>query len=285
MRRIELFDLLDQAVTQITDRSTPEHMPLTFSSPGPDTFSSNALNYRADSDTLLHLLATGVFHDNGTHDHVWERAVERLVRLRDTTPGPFHEHLEILRHLPALLATWTIGIAAILGHREGLLASALSRPEWAIPHSGHPRQRPAWYLNPNHVLEIENMHVLNPSGNGGRLLYPQSNWLKNTLREPFRILEPSDSAYLEACARFEFLASMIAMDTDNENDYRAYPWAGEFILGSIWGYDNDGIASTIEAELTDTWPLLAAGAFRGQLARAQKAHADLTEWGRSNQRR
>ncbi|WP_331764208.1 SIR2 family protein (plasmid) [Streptomyces anulatus] len=277
LRRIELFDLVDQAVTQITDRSTPEHKPiLATSATWADTFGSNVRGYRADSDTLLHLLANGVFHDDGTHDHVWQRAVERLVRLRDTMPNRYTEHLEKLRHLPALLATWTIGVAAILSHREELLARALYRPGWAAPHSGHDRQEPAWYLNPNLVLETEGMHDMHPSRNGDRLFYPQSNWLKDTLREPFRLVEPSDVAYSEACARFEFLASMAAMDTDI--GFRAYPWVGEFFLDSFWGYDSNGLAGAIETELADTWPLLLAGAFGGELPRARNALTALTEW-------
>ncbi|RST19641.1 hypothetical protein E2C00_00235 [Streptomyces sp. WAC05374] len=120
------------------------------------------------------------------------------------------------------------------------------------------------------------MHDMHRSGNGAKFFYPQSNWLKDTLREPFRLVEPSDVAYREACARFEFLASLIAMDTDN--DFLSYPWAGEFFIDSTWGYDNNGLAAVIEAKLTDTWPLLRAGAFGGELLRAQKALTALTEW-------
>ncbi|MFB7030918.1 MULTISPECIES: SIR2 family protein [unclassified Streptomyces] len=283
VRRIELFDLVDQAVDQITDRSTPEYKPVSVSSAsGSNPFESNVLGYRADSDTLLHLLANGVFHDDGTYDHVWQRATERLVRLRDTTPSSYNEYLEKLRHLPALLATWTIGVAAILSHREELLAKALYRPEWSYPHSGHTRQGPAWYLNPHMVLEIDAMHRMYPAGNGGTFHYPQSRWLKETLREPFLLIEPSEIAYREAFARFEFLASMIAMDTDIS--FRAYPWAGEFFLDRTWGYDDNGLAAAIKAELTDTWSLLTAGAFGGDLSRAHDALAKLTEWRRERAR-
>ncbi|WP_327417114.1 hypothetical protein [Streptomyces sp. NBC_01233] len=241
-----------------------------------DTFGSNVRGYRADSDILLHLLANGVFHDDGTHDHVWQRAVERLVRLRDTTPGTSSSYLEELRHLPALLATWTIGVASVLGRREGLLATALYRPEWTVPHSGHPRRGPAWCLNPVRILNTDGLHDMHHAENGNKFLYPQSNWVKDTLREPFRLVEPSDVAYREACARFEFLASMIAMDT--AKPAFANPWAGEFFLDATWGYEGNGLAAVIEAELIDTWPLLRAGAFGGQLSRAQKALTSLSEW-------
>ncbi|MER7901466.1 SIR2 family protein [Streptomyces sp. NPDC096046] len=284
LRRIELFDLVDQAVTQIVGRSTPEHRPVfATSATWADTFGSNVRGYRADSEILLHLLATGVFHDDGTHDHVWQRAVERLARLRDTSPSPFNEYLEKVRHLPALLATWTIGVAAVLNRREELLATVLYHPEWALPNSGHARLGPAWYLNPNRVLIADGIHDMHPSGNGGRFLYPQSNWLKETLREPFRLIETSDAAYSEACNRFEFLVSMVAMDTDSE--FFAYPWSGEFFLSSAWGHDNNGLASVIAEELTETWPLLRAGAFGGQLPRAQKALSALTEWRSQHGRR
>ncbi|MFF9378859.1 hypothetical protein ACF1BB_30615 [Streptomyces griseoluteus] len=65
---------------------------------------------------------------------------------------------------------------------------------------------------------------------------------------------------------------------DNGKDFRAVPWSGEFFLDHIWGYDGSGLAATVEAELTDTWPLLRAGAFGGELSRAQKSRAALTEW-------
>ncbi|MEW5655233.1 SIR2 family protein [Streptomyces cinereoruber] len=283
LRRIELFDLVDQAVSQIIDRSTPEDKPvLASSAPGPGTFESNALGYRADSDTLLHLLASGVFHDDGAHDHVWRRAVERLVRLRDTMPGSYHEPLEKLRHLPALLAIWTIGVACVLSGREELLARTLTRPEWADPRSGHSRQRPTWYLNPIWILDTEWLHGMHRADNGTKFLYPQSNWIRQTLREPFRLIEPGDTAYHEAFARFEFLTSMIAMDTDSE--LLAYPWPGEFLLDSTWGYNGEGLSAAIAAELTETWPLLAAGAFGGDLTRAQQALTKLTNWKATNRR-
>jgi hypothetical protein len=282
VRRIELFDLLDQAVTQTAARAAsadrPVHAPNGALS---SVFESNVHGYRADSDVLLHLLANGVFHDDGTYDHLWRRAVQRLIRLRDTSTGAFHEDLEKLRHLPALLATFTIGVAAILSRREELVADALARPEWALPYHGYALEGPAGYLNPIDVLPSQRMHDVQPGQSGNKLLYPQSRWLKDTLREPFRLVEPNDTAYSEACARFELLASMTAMDGDPTF---GYPWAGEFLLPPAWGYNGNGLAATIEAELTPAWPMLRAGAFGGQLPRAQKALAALTQWKSSNTR-
>ncbi|WP_328868717.1 hypothetical protein OHT76_00590 [Streptomyces sp. NBC_00287] len=51
---------------------------------------------------------------------------------------------------------------------------------------------------------------------------------------------------------------MTAMDSENK-DF-AFPWAGEFFLDSHWGYDDAGLAATIKRELSESWPLLRAGA-------------------------
>lgn len=278
VRRIEVFDLVDQAVTGVVDGSAPERRPVNTSTGAswPETFVANLNGYRADSDLLLHLVANGVFHDDRVHEAVWQRVTERLVRLRDTTPGFFNEALEHQRHLPALLATWTMGVAAVLAKREEILAGILTRPMWSPPYSGRDPSMPAHYLNPVRVMDADSVGETCRPADGGRYRYPQSHWLKDTLREPFGLVEPNEATYRSACSRFEFLASMIAMDTDD--DLRALPWAGEFLLESTWGYEGRGLAATIQRELTPTWPLLQAGAFGGDLARAEAAYRTLTAW-------
>ncbi|MFI1376099.1 hypothetical protein ACH4UY_29335 [Streptomyces longwoodensis] len=90
----------------------------------------------------------------------------------------------------------------------------------------------------------------------------------------------TDLVRKEACSRFEFLISMIAMDTPNE--FRAYPWAGEFLLHSTWGWDDNGLSGSIAKEPSDTWPLVQAGAFEGSSERAQLVHAALVGWRNRN---
>ncbi|MDX3772446.1 MULTISPECIES: hypothetical protein [unclassified Streptomyces] len=69
---------------------------------------------------------------------------------------------------------------------------------------------------------------------------------------------------------------MIAMDTDQSAF--AEPWAGEFLGDNTWGYNGSGLAATVKAELTSTWPLLNAGAFGGELTRAETALSALSDW-------
>ncbi|MFC9098566.1 hypothetical protein [Streptomyces sp. NPDC057072] len=49
-------------------------------------------------------------------------------------------------------------------------------------------------------------------------------------------------------------------------------------VGSTWGWDDDGLAGSIGKELTDDWPLLRSGAFKGSLGHAQMVHAKLVDW-------
>jgi hypothetical protein len=270
VRRIELDDLVMQAASAVVSGSTRERRPLT----GP-VFAQNLQGYRADTDTLLHLLANGVYHDDGKHDALWLRAVERLTRIRNSTDTAFTDTLEALRHYPALLATWTIGVAAVLARREELLTVIMTRPTWTSPGGNTQPQPPADYLHPSRIIPGDLKDVCPPTP-GNRFAYPQSHLLRQEIREPFQLVEPDDEAYRAACSRFEALASMIAIDTATV-DWRRQPWPGEFLLHGTWDYEN-GLARTIEQEITPAWPLLQAGAFGGDPQRAKKAHTALVDW-------
>ncbi|MFI9587831.1 SIR2 family protein [Streptomyces sp. NPDC052236] len=267
VRRIEIHDLIDQTVSQVIDNSSGKRRPPT----GP-VFAESIRGYRADCDSLLHLLANGVFHDDGTYNALWQRVAERLNRLRGSDAG--YQDLERLRQYPALLATFTMGIAAILSRREEFLAPLLTQPTWVPPISNGQRQTPAMYLNPLDIINSDSINEVYRFHGNMPHHYPQSHWICEELREPFQLVEPDDDAYRAAFHRFEFLASMIAMDT--ERRFFARPWTGEFFLESVWGHDGVGLAPDITREINASWPLLQAGAFGGEVERAEKALEALT---------
>lgn len=280
VRRIELFDLVDHATSRIIARSTRENRPVSVApADRADIYGSSIRGYRADSDTLLHLLASGVFHDDGTHEALWLRSVERLTRIRSTfSSGSFDRALEALRHYPALLAAWTMGVTAVIARREEFVATVMAQPTWTTLWGRTEAQTPAVYLNPRSVLQGDLSSVM-PPPEGERWLLPEGSFLRKETREPLQVIEPDDTAYQAACTRFEFLASMIAMDHPTER--RRFPWVGEFLSDEHWEYDT-GIANTIKSELTPGWPLLRAGAFGGDTERAQAAHERLTQWRAQN---
>lgn len=271
IRRIEVRDLIDQTVSHIVNNASRERYPLTGT-----VFAQSIRSYRTDCDTLLHLLANGVFHDDGTYDELWQRVTERLNRLRDSNAGQPSEDLDRLRQYPSLLATYAMGIAAVLSRRDELLVRALTQPVWSPPFAGSQRQTPAVYLNPERVIYGNSIDEVCHAEGGRTYKFPQSHWLHEELREPFRLVEPDDAAYRAAFHRFEFLASLIALDTEHE--FLANPWPGEFLLESAWGYDGVGLAPDIAREITPSWPLLQAGAFGGKAERAEKALEALVEY-------
>jgi hypothetical protein len=276
VRRIEVFDLVDQAVTEIVGNSTFERRPLSGVN-----YRDRIGEYRADSDTLLHLLASGAFHDDGSNDGVWLRARDRLARIRNSFSGSFNDALEAMRHYPALLATWTMGVSFVLARREENIAGLLTQSAWTPVFGDREPEKPALYLSPSSVLSHELLNEIFKADTGTAYKYPQSRLLRQDTREALRSIEPDDSAYAFACNRFEFLASMMALDLGS--GFRAYPWVGEFLLESSWGYGN-GLATAIEQELTPAWPLLQGGAFEGDLQRAQDAYTALVEWKSRNPR-
>ncbi|MFD5519614.1 SIR2 family protein [Streptomyces sp. NPDC127066] len=275
VRRIEASDLVHQTVSDILDRTAAAARPLN----GP-VLAESLRGYRTDCDVLVHLLAHGVFNDDGTHDALWLRAVERLTRMRSTLPGSFNSVLEELRHYPALLATWTMGVTAVISRREEFLATIMAQPTWTTLSGRTQTQPPTVYLNPVRVLPADLSSVM-PPPDGRKWRFPQSTFLRQEAREPLKSIEPDNTAYETACTRFEFLASLISMDNDTQNS--AFPWIGQFISDLHWEYDTS-IANTIKAELTPSWPLLRAGAFGGDVGRAQAAYERLVQWRAQNLR-
>ncbi len=276
VRRIEVFDLVNEEVVRTIGRFTPERYPLYG---GDEAFAEGLRNYRSDCDTLLHLLAAGAFHDDGAYEARWVETLNRLARARAVFTGRFSQDMDLLRLYPAILAVWTMGVAAVLARREELLAPLLTA-RLDAPASDHADVIPAaTHLNPRSRLDTDAVaRALSawdrPAGTGGG--YSQSSLLRQECREALRAIEPDDDLYRSACDRFELLASMVAMDIDRS--FIAQPWSGEFFFEARWGRADVGLAKRIADEISATWPLLRRGAFDGQPERAQAALTALGEF-------
>ncbi|WP_194915353.1 SIR2 family protein [Catenulispora rubra] len=283
--RIEIYDTVDRATTKVSDSvSDLERHPVWVGSgtnePTATAFGMSMRNYRAEADTLLHLLATGAFFDDGTFDHIWVRPVVRLAQARKPSQGASLDEMEKLRHYPALLAAYTAGVAAVLARREELLAGLLLTPLYTNPNRyNDPSQSAAMFLNP--ALMLEASVLINPATQlNGIGQYPQSHQVRADVREPLRGIEPDDDAYQAACSRFEILASMLSNDAwgqAGEEPGTRYPWLGEYVLDSGWRAQR-GLVARIGEEISENWPLVRAGAFGGDVERARAALAGVTRW-------
>ena len=259
-RRIELFDLLDNEtqglVSQIGDRT---RHPL-----GGMPFEEQLARYEADTGTLARMLATGIFHGERTQAALWIRCLQRAISARRPFAGGFNEQSEAMRHYPALLCLWAMGISAVLGEREDLLARFLVEPTWTPIFGDRTPQSAVRCLNPIRIVTADDS-----APNGQRWLYPQSRHVRAASREALRSIESDDDVYQAACDRLEYLASLVAMSGADERG--RLPWAGEFILRK------QTIDSLIERELEPGWAFL-EGAFDGDLDRAKAARNSLDQW-------
>ncbi len=265
-RRIELSDLVNgqvqQLVSRIEDRT---RHPLGVAMHGaPVDVIGQRDAYEAESGAVARLLATGAFHGEGAQDYLWLRSLQRLMSARGSfTENPFNEVTEVMRHYPAVLCLWAMGVGAILAQRENLLAKLLLEPTWK-PIFGDPTPQPA-------VRCLNPFRRVIPDADEARKLYPQSHHIRAASREALRELEPDDAAYEAACDRLEYLASLITMDATE--DFGRVPWTGEFLHE-----EHRNVAAQVEKELTRGWPLLEGGAFGGDLDRAKTARETLNGW-------
>jgi ribosome maturation protein Sdo1 len=270
-RRIELFDLAEgqvqELVSRIEDR-TRHPIAAAVLKTGMDLVAQRDA-YETESASVARLLATGAFHGEDTQDFLWLRCQQRLMSARGPfTESPFNEVAEVMRHYPAVLCLWAMGVGAILAHRENLLAKLLLEPTWKPIFGDQTPQLPVRCLNPYR-------RVIPDDNEATTKIYPQSHHIRAVSRDALRELEPGDAAYEAACDKLEYLASLVSMD---DIAFGRQPWAGEFLLE-----EHRNVAAQVEKEMVPVWPLLEGGAFGGDLDRAKAAREALHDWMR-NQR-
>ncbi|MET9732071.1 SIR2 family protein [Streptomyces sp. NPDC006458] len=268
--RVDLHELVDAETVRVVARlSDPGRYPPDAGTPsGPSEYRELLERYESDCDTLLHLLAVGVFHDEaGVHGRVWVRALQRLLNVRDGGP----------RLYPALLALHAAGAAAVLSGRDDLLGRLLLEPVVAAAEAGPSRvlsgePRPA-------VLALRPASVLGDGEPFDALVDPpplvrtsHSTWLRARLRDV--LAEPaadSDRVYSEAFDSYEYLTALLQADFSETPETR-----GEFTLPDRW--DPHGrlrVATRVQARFSEAWPLLGSGAFGGEIHRAHTAAAEV----------
>lgn len=232
-RRIELFDLVggevQRLVSRIMDRT---RHPLDGGVPV-DLFEQRGA-YEEEAGVVARLLATGVFHGEETDASLWVRSLQRLMSARGRfTEGTYNGAAEAMRHYPAILCLWAMGVGAILAEREKLLARLLLEPTWKPIVGARGPQPAVSCLNP--------FRRVVPDADDARESYPESHHIRAASRDALRELEPDDEAYAAACDRLEYLASLVTMD---DNDFGRLPWAGEFLLE-----EHRNVIAQVEKEL------------------------------------
>ncbi len=266
IRRIELHDLVDREAARVVSRTQDrERYPLFIQPLTPEALDTRVASLRGDSDTLLHLLATGIYHDSGsTHDDLWLRVIQRLLSARALVSEAHQQPLETLRHYPALLATCTAGVAAVVAGRDQLVGHVLRRPQWRSTSGNMDEVSALMALHPYRVIDDNVVNTLPRWNHQNQTWYfPQSHLLREEVREPLRDVEPDDARYADAFDRFELLIGLIAHATPTR--YNNHAWWGEVGLRGRWRYGDDdqyqhyGLKRLSESVPSDPAFLAAAG--------------------------
>lgn len=184
---------------------------------------------RARSDTLLHLVATGVYFDRDRqHTELWVSIIERLMRARPLVSGEFHPFYDNLNHYAALLVLKAATLAAIASHRDDVFLRLLREPTW-IDIRDRSREVSAMdALNEYRVLDegVINSFPRWPN----RWRFPHSHLLREELKDVLAPLVGEGASYSELYARTEYrtaLAQYLA-----GGDY--FVVVGEFNLPNNW---------------------------------------------------
>ncbi|WP_399922112.1 SIR2 family protein [Streptomyces kanamyceticus] len=279
VRRIDLHELMDAEATRVVDRLTDGgRYPPGERALGTEAYRQRLERYRSDCETLLHLMAVGVFHDDtGAHARVWVRVLQRLLNV----PGDSGDQVDHgLRRYPALLALAAAGSAAVLADRDELLGRLLLEPVQACPLAARSGAGRAAAEPKPAVLVLRPADVL---GSGERLNtfvavpHPpslvqaaHSTWLREQLRDV--LAEPgadSDRTISDAFDRYEYLSALLQGDLAQTPDT-----LGEFTLPDRWAGDGRlRVAARVQARFSDAWPMLRSGAFNGEIQRAHTAAA------------
>src|SRR5699024_10311736 len=86
---------------------------------------------RMRCDTLLRLLAQGVYLDRGRqHTELWVWVIEQLLRAQPHVDGSFNEFWVTLNRLPAALALKASSLAAVAARHDDVLLRLQREPRY-----------------------------------------------------------------------------------------------------------------------------------------------------------
>ena len=124
--RIDLHDLVMSKVDTVNTviRAIPYPSAVSF-----EQLDAHFTELLTATTPLLHLLVTGVHHDDGSHTQLWVDVLQRLLDLRQTHTG--NPTLLPLQRYPALLALQTMNLVAVERGRDDLFIGLLTAPKWA----------------------------------------------------------------------------------------------------------------------------------------------------------
>lgn len=268
VRRIDAYDLVLDEVKRleglISDR---ERYPVV--APQPITAEDYRLlydeyvnKYRADSEMLLHLLATGTYFTKREYTGLWSSVVQRLLNAPKGRPQKINGPLWNLTQYPTLLAIMTMLTVSSLLDEDDLVASILLRPQLKAANSQN-RQTAVHITHPYRVFDDNAADQLPRWGKNMMVYHPESHLMRADLDEVVAVYETDPDRRAAAFDVAEYLMGLTSLTEEYET-----PFVGE---AALRGRHLDGpLPSAIEvrARVEDGRGSIVTDVFAGDTAAA-----------------
>lgn len=253
-RRIDLHDLLMDATDRVVEAI--ESQPLSVPNLDPAGLEKVYADHLRTTTPLLHLLVTGVWHDQDRrHVGLWTDVLQRLVSARTVFAGSFIGLLDGARHYPALLALRTMGLVAVRRKRDDVLIHLLTEVTWRNPLGGRDPILAAEALHQHRILDHDALNTL-PRWEGTKWYFPASHMLRADLREVMLEAVPQEAEYKTLCNNYEYRVGLVQHSDGQAGSYRSA--SGEFVGEGQWTHEEGPFAEEDfrreAARARDDWP-------------------------------
>jgi len=212
--------------------------------------------YEGAVGPMLRVLAFGGRYGEPRHDAIWARVLERILNRRHTRPMTLRPAFASAERYPALLLATALGTGAVAASRPDLIYRILTEVSYKPPHT---QSAPA-------LLALTPIRVIAPDV---------------AARLPGWHYEPTDlavSAHMRKHLRGAF--DGILGDSDYPRLFAAYEYLRSLLEFDAAGFSSSGLFTEapgtsgtdgFRVDLTERSSLLKAGAFGGDMRRADRA--------------
>ncbi len=210
--RIQLHDLLSEEVERVYTQISGPRFQVTAQGDVKALFQDRMRNYEAVTETLLNVVATLCWFDDGAHSDLVKRTLERLSAFPAASGYTVLIHLRLY---PSLLLMYAAGIASLGSGHVNHLPLILVEPRLTSAYEGR-------------VPILTKVYVPGVFGDAGRLVprpnaareyTPGSNHLFEVLRGPLKAYLPADDEYERVFDTFEFLLSLVYADQNASSSW------------------------------------------------------------------
>ena len=232
-------------------------------------YDDRVTRYRADVDTLLHLLAAGAYFAGPEHNVLWTSVIQRLLSSQKIPEGQYNGHLFNLSQYPTLLAIYVVLAVGALAGRDDLVGPVLARPSLKLL-TMQTEESAAYVAHPWRVFENDAANAL-PRWTGTRFHFAPSHLIRPEIDDVVAVYEPDPERRKVALDRAEYLMGL------SQAMVRKVPYTGEYVLRGRYGLLPLPVAIDVRAAVTEGRSTLTQDLFGGDLEVATAALDALDE--------